>query len=173
MQEIEFIAISTEAQQEELADLAKKIWNEYWPGIIGQAQTDYMVAKFQSLGAIKRDMRENGYEYWFIASRRNDGALQPIGYTGGHADADPNRYFISKIYLLSECRGHGLSSKIIDFYSDICKARNLSAMYLTVNKNNALAIRAYKRNGFQAIEAVETDIGDGFIMDDYVMEKQV
>ena len=46
-------------------------------------------------------------------------------------------------------------------------------MYLTVNKHNDLGIRAYKAKGFETIDAVETDIGNGFIMDDYIMEKKV
>ena len=51
--------------------------------------------------------------------------------------------------------------------------RNLDAMYLTVNKHNDIAIRAYEAKGFETIEAAETDIGEGFIMDDYIMEKCV
>ena len=46
-------------------------------------------------------------------------------------------------------------------------------MYLTVNKGNDLGIRAYLGTGFRTIDAVETDIGNGFIMDDYIMEKRI
>ena len=46
-------------------------------------------------------------------------------------------------------------------------------MYLTVNTGNELGIRAYRGKGFETIEAVETDIGSGYIMDDYIMEKPV
>ena len=46
-------------------------------------------------------------------------------------------------------------------------------MYLTVNKYNEMGIRAYQAKGFETIESVETDIGRGFIMDDYVMEKRI
>ena len=42
-----------------------------------------------------------------------------------------------------------------------------------MNKHNEMAIRAYKAKGFEVIDAVETDIGDGYIMDDYIMEKHV
>ena len=51
--------------------------------------------------------------------------------------------------------------------------RGLRAMYLTVNKGNELGIRAYKGTGFETIDAVRTDIGSGFVMDDYIMEKRV
>ena len=48
--------------------------------------------------------------------------------------------------------------------------RGFEAMYLTVNKYNELGIRAYEGTGFETIDSVETDIGGGFIMDDYIME---
>ena len=53
---VRFVAVETDEDQEKLAKLADEIWHEYWPAIIGDAQTDYMVEKFQSLEAIKRDM---------------------------------------------------------------------------------------------------------------------
>lgn len=60
---VRFVAVETDEDQEKLAKLADEIWHEYWPTIIGDAQTDYMVEKFQSLEAIKRDMAEHAYEY--------------------------------------------------------------------------------------------------------------
>ena len=54
--------VRTEADQEELAGLAAQIWGEYWPALIGEAQTRYMVEQFQSLDAIRRDMAERAYE---------------------------------------------------------------------------------------------------------------
>ena len=44
---------------------------------------------------------------------------------------------------------------------------------LNVNKHNEKAIRAYLRNGFRTVESVKNDIGNGFFMDDYVMEKRL
>ena len=96
-----------------------------------------------------------------------------IGYTGGHVEADTNRFFISKVYLLKEHRGRGLIASVVRFYERLRRERGLDAMYLTVNKKNEMAIRAYKKHGFEIIDAVETDIGEGFIMDDYIMEKKL
>ena len=166
--EVTFVPVSTEQDQEKLATLAAEIWNEYWPAIIGQDQTDYMVENFQSLAAIKRDMAENAYEYWFVV----DEGGKTVGYTGGHEEPTTSRYFISKIYLLAEERGKHYASKVIAFYGELCRERDLHSMYLTVNKHNELGIRAYLGKGFVTIESVETDIGNGFIMDDYVMEKE-
>ena len=166
---IEFVDVKTKEQKQTLAKIASEIWNEYWPALIGQAQTDYMVENFQSLNAIERDMANNNYEYWLL--RNGEGEI--VGYTGGHNETETSRFFISKIYLYKQQRGKHYASEVINFYTKLCKARNLSAMYLTVNKQNELGIRAYKGKGFDVIDSVETSIGSGFIMDDYIMKRKV
>lgn len=186
---ITFRQVERDEEVETLAHMAYHIWNEYWPAIIGQEQTDYMVEKFQSLNAFRTDIADNGYEYFFIMQHEDETpreladdaesfartltAPRIVGYTGGHVEASTNRFFISKIYLLKEHRGCGLGSAAIHFYERLARERGLSALYLTVNKHNEMAIRAYKAKGFEVIDAVETDIGEGFIMDDYIMEKKL
>lgn len=170
---LSFVPVKSEADQELLADLAGGIWREYWPALIGEDQTEYMIRQFQSLEAIRRDMARNSYEYWLlVATETDEDGIEKsiVGFTGGHNEPETNRFFISKIYLLADARGHGYARRVIEFYEDLCFARNLDAMYLTVNKGNELGIRAYKGTGFETIDAVETDIGEGYIMDDYIME---
>ena len=168
--DVEFIPVESDDDRGRLAALADEIWHEYWPALIGAEQTDYMVERFQSLPAIERDMREHGYEYWLL--RAVEGG-RIVGYTGGRTEPETNRYFISKIYLRAPERGRGFASQTVRFYEDLCRNRGLVSMYLTVNKHNDLAIRAYKGKGFVTIDAVETDIGGGFVMDDYIMEKRI
>ena len=153
---IAFDPVRTADDRQRLAALADEIWHEYWPSLIGDAQTDYMVENFQSLEAIERDMREHAYEYWFMRAE-DDGRI--AGYTGGRVEPETNRFFISKVYLRAEERGKGFASRAIAFYERLCLERGLDAMYLTVNKQNDLGIRAY--------------LGKGFVMDDYIMEKHV
>ena len=172
---LSFIPVKTISDQELLARMAGEIWRGYWPSIIGEAQTEYMVKKFQSFEAVTRDMAEHDYEYWFlVATEEDEDGIEKsiVGFTGGHNEPETNRFFISKIYLTPESRGHGYARRTIEFYEDLCFVRGHDAMYLTVNKHNDLGIRAYKGTGFQIIDSVETDIGEGFIMDDYVMEKR-
>ncbi|WP_251178472.1 GNAT family N-acetyltransferase [Adlercreutzia agrestimuris] len=166
---VSFEPVTRPDEIEDLATMAYEIWHEYWPAIIGEAQTNYMIENFQSLEAFVRDMSENAYEYWFLI----DDAGNRVGYTGGHEEPETNRFFISKIYLRSDARGKGYARATVNFYNKLCHTRGLSAMYLTVNKHNELGVRAYKGTGFEVIDAVETDIGEGFIMDDYIMERPV
>lgn len=170
---LSFVPVKSTSDQELLARMAGEIWWGYWPAIIGPDQTEYMVEKFQSFEAISRDMAEHDYEYWFlVATEEDEDGLEKsiVGFTGGHNEPETNRFFISKIYLFPEARGHGYARRAIEFYEDLCFARGFEAMYLTVNKYNELGIRAYEGTGFVTIDSVETDIGEGYIMDDYIME---
>lgn len=174
---------------EKLSELARDIWFEYWPPLIGTAQTCYMVERFQSANAIATDIAEGGYEYYFVV----DEAGKTVGYVGivperfegapddpaAHAHSNsitalyPNRLFISKIYLLKEERGKHYASQIIAWLVERARELELSGMYLTVNKGNELGIRAYEGNGFEVIESVAADIGEGFVMDDHIMARAV
>ena len=167
-----FEPVGTHEQIAQLAAMADEIWHEYWPTHIGKDQTDYMVEQFQSLEALTRDIGNGEYEYWFLIDDEAD-EERCVGYTGGKIELETKRFFISKIYLYAAERGKGYASRVIRFYERLCGMRHLQAMYLTVNKHNDVAIRAYEAKGFETIDAVETDIGNGFIMDDYIMEKKV
>ena len=97
---LSFVPVRSQADQELLARIAGEIWRGYWPAIIGEGQTEYMVEKFQSLEAIKRDMAEHDYEYWLlVATEQDDDGIEKgiVGFTGGHDEFETNRFFISKI----------------------------------------------------------------------------
>jgi len=44
---------------------------------------------------------------------------------------------------------------------------------LAVNKRNTAAINSYRKYGFAVREAIVDDIGHGFVMDDFIMEKML
>ena len=186
---ISFVPVVTDEQLEHLANMADEIWHEYWPSRIGKEQTDYMVELFHSVSAMKHDIEEHNYRYWFMVD--DDG--NEVGYTGGciqrlsgDAVADawmkhgtlvdqrwPERFFMSKIYLYAPERGKHYSSAAFEFYEQLCRDEGLPAMYLTVNRENKLAIRAYEGNGFVSVEDVDAEIGEGFVMYDHIMVKEI
>ena len=62
---------------------------------------------------------------------------------------------------------------MIEFLQELAREKGLSKITLTVNKNNTDAIRAYEQFGFTNLGVFVQDIGNGFVMDDYKMEKVV
>lgn len=159
-----WVSVTEDNQIETLASLAKEIWNQHFVPLIGQKQVDYMLNRFQSHPAMKQQIDQEGYEYFLIGY--ND---KYVGYTG--IKQEDNRLFLSKLYLKKCYRNRGLARKTITFLTDICYQRNLSSIWLTVNRYNHNTIAAYEACGFTKIKEQVTDIGDGFVMDDFVMEK--
>lgn len=153
-------------QVDELAALAKPIWTDHFTPIIGAEQTAYMIEKFQSAPAMRAQMEHDGYHYYFFLY---DG--QKAGYTGIRRDGDS--LFLSKIYVEKSFRRRGLASLGIAFMEDLCRREGLRKIWLTVNKNNDGSIACYRARGFVTAYPLVTDIGNGFVMDDYVMEKWI
>ena len=80
---------------------------------------------------------------------------------------------LHKLYLLPELHGRGLGSRLLQHVESEVRAGAGRRLILSVNKRNTQAIAAYRRNGFVIAESVVTDIGGGFVMDDYVMAKEL
>ncbi|MCI6675915.1 MAG: GNAT family N-acetyltransferase [Clostridiales bacterium] len=158
-----FQKVESEEEIELLAATANEIWHEYFPCILTNDQIDYMVAKFQSKQPMTEQIQD-GYLYYLV---KMDDTI--IGYIGLHPEEE--KLFLSKLYLKKEARNHGYASKMLAFIEHTAKELRLNAIYLTVNKYNEHTIAVYKNKGFVTIKDQVADIGNGFVMDDYVMEK--
>ncbi len=160
---IDFLSVHDEEQIALVVQLARQIWSEHYLNIIGQAQIDYMLARFQSSAAIAAQLRE-GYEYFLLQH-----CGQYVGYAAIRAEADSRRLFISKLYLVDTVRGQGMGRASLQYLARLADARGLNGMWLTVNKNNP-ALNAYLKVGFVKTADVVTDIGGGYVMDDFQLE---
>lgn len=165
MSTLQIVPAVSEAQVQTVAGLAKEIWEQHFTPIIGADQVAYMLEQFQSFTAITKQIAE-GYEYFLLVLEDT-----PVGYSGIHEEDET--LFLSKIYIKKEYRGCGYSSRVIDFYTSLCQDRSLSLIWLTCNKNNTNSISAYEHMGFVKTRTQVADIGNGFVMDDYIMEKRI
>ena len=95
--------------------------------------------------------------------------LQPAGEVGGYICLKPypDYLFLSKFYILKEHRGKGYGKKAFEFMVDYAKRHNLNKIKVSVNKYNVNSIAVYEKLGFCRGQATCTDIGNGFVMDDY------
>ncbi len=155
--------ISDNHQIEIIEALACEIWNEHFTPIIGKAQVDYMLEKFQSKKSIAEQI-ENGYLYFLI--RNNN---QHIGYLG--ILPEDAHLFLSKLYITSSERGKGYGRKAIEFLEALAIEKELKKILLTVNRNNSDTIETYRKLGFVVQRSIVKDIGNNFVMDDYEMVK--
>lgn len=161
MAEITFELVLTKEQRKQVATLGKEIWNEHYGELLGAKQIEYMLKKFQSEEALE-EQEKHGYQYYLICI---EGV--PEGYIG--IQPQGQRLFLSKLYLRKQQRGQGIARKALEMMTNICHEKGLNAIYLTVNKQNDSKL-VYDALGFKVISEEVTDIGQGFVMDDYIME---
>ena len=164
MAEAAFQKVETEEQIELVASIAAPIWHATYDGITGVPATNYMIEQFQSIPAIHRQLEQEGYLYYLMLVNG-----VPAGFVGVVPHRE-GKLFLSKLYISEPHRGIGIPRAVIEFLKALCKVEGLPSIYLTVNKRNLHAIEVYKHFGFYQIDAVVTDIGNGFVMDDYIMQ---
>ena len=157
--------VLTKEQISKVAALAEVIWHQHFTPIIGREQVIYMVEKFQSEAALEQQIA-NGYEYYQLF----DGD-EFCGYCGIHPEN--GKLFLSKLYIKKEARGRHIASHAMNFLRDICRERGISAIWLTCNKHNNNTLAIYDHLGFKIIDTQVADIGNGFVMDDYILELTV
>ena len=147
-----------------VAALARETWTQHYVPIIGAAQVEYMLAKFQSAEAIARQIAAEGYEYYLAPG---------AGYLALVPDPAEKRMLLSKIYVKAARRGTGLGRALAEFAEKRCAECGGNELWLTVNRNNIGSIAFYGRLGFRKTQTLVTDIGGGFVMDDWHMAKDV
>ena len=158
---LSFIKIQ-EKDIQKVQDLAHEIWFDHYPGIISNEQIDYMLKLMYSEEVIKKEIRE-GFSWDFILF---DSVA--IGFVA--CSFDENEILkLNKLYIKVNYHGKRIGQQTLAFVEN--KAHNLNAkkICLTVNKMNIKAITAYKKYGFEIEKAVITKIGNGYVMDDYIM----
>lgn len=161
MNQLSFESLSAEqdAAVREMSAVATAIVREHYDPILGTAQNDYMLEKFQSPAAVAGQLA-HGYRYYFV---RENGAA--IGFFAFYPRGEA--LYLSKLYLQKTSRGKGYSRRIIDYLKETARAEGLTAIELNVNKYNP-SVDVYEALGFQRLRSEKIDIGSGYYMDDYV-----
>lgn len=142
--------------------LAHEIWNEHYIKILSQDQIDYMLDLFYSTQKIESEIDKGIIWEMFVVDE------EPVGYLV--CKTEQSKIYISKIYLKAKTRGQGLGKLLLNRAIELALQNHKKSIYLNVNKNNTDAIAFYKRNGFVKVDEGVFDIGNGYVMDDYIME---
>ena len=154
------------ADIKELAALAKDIWFEYWHSLMTLGQIYYMVNKFQSEIALAEQIEYENYEYYFVVE---DG--KKAGYFGIAPGKD--YLFLSKFYMAKDYRYIGIGRLVFEMIKKMALEKNFKKIQLTVNKQNIKSVEIYEEWGFKILHPLVTRIGNGYEMDDYVMEYEI
>ncbi len=150
-----------------IIELTKKIWPVAYGEILSKSQLDYMIDKFYNETALS-ELIQKGHVF-YLAQDDND---KYVGFVSYEINSEPNKTKIHKIYVLPETQGTGLGRQFFELVKEKAIENNQSNIFLNVNKQNH-AINFYTKLGFAKVKDEVIDIGNGYVMDDYVMEIQL
>ncbi len=158
-------AITTE-QLAEIAALAGVIWRAVYPAIISNEQIEYMLARMYSLPTLLQETQTQSIRFYCLFVEEQIAGFASVGPTAAR-----EVWKLHKLYLRPELHGRGLGRLLLQHCEAEAQRLGARRLILSVNKRNTRAIVMYQKHGFATTDSVVTDIGGGFVMDDFVMAK--
>lgn len=158
--------VTTLEQLEIVRSLAYTIWPDTYGSILSDQQLTYMLDKIYAIPSLQQQQQngqyfvlveENGVYYGF--------ASYQINYMEGKTK-------LHKIYVLPQTQGKGIGKFLLQYVEAVVGENKNESLLLNVNRFNK-AIDFYKRQGFEVVGEENIDIGEGCLMEDYIMEKQI
>ncbi|MBA3665836.1 MAG: GNAT family N-acetyltransferase [Bacteroidetes bacterium] len=146
-----------------VSELAHTIWNQHYPSIIGQQQVDYMLKRMYSSESIEEQMEKKGHLFFLIRFNH-----QPTGFVSVHEEK-PGHWFLNKFYIDQRKAATGLGTRAFEL---LLKKIVPEEITLTVNRKNFKSINFYFKNGFRIEEVKDFDIGQGYLMEDFIMKRK-
>jgi GNAT superfamily N-acetyltransferase len=147
-----------------IASIARLTWPVAYSAILSAEQLAYMLDLFYSESALTQQAAQ-GQHFLLITS---DG--MPVGFAGLEAHyrgAGTTR--LHKLYVLPGQQGTGAGRALLQAVVEHARADGDARIELNVNKYNP-AKQWYERQGFRTVREEVIPIGQGYVMDDFVME---
>ena len=149
-----------------IRELTFLVWPQTYASILSQEQIDYMLEMMYSESSLKKQMTEDGCKFIIVYENGN-----PVGFAS-YSEEQLHKWKLNKIYVLQNQQGKGTGKYLINYIIDEIKKQNANSLFLQVNRyNNAKTF--YEKLGFTEIAFINLDIGNGYFMNDYVMEKKL
>lgn len=146
-----------------IRELTFRVWPQTYASILSQAQIDYMLEMMYSESSLKIQMTEDGCQFIIVYEDGN-----PVGFAS-YSEEQPQRWKLNKIYILQNQQGKGTGKFVINYIIEEIKKQNARSLFLQVNQHNN-AKTFYEKLGFNEVDFINLDIGNGYFMNDYIME---
>ena len=148
-----------------IQDLTEKIWRPTYQPILTTEQIEYMIDMMYSTASLNKQITELQHQFLIL---QDDST--PIGFASYSTTGTPGIFKLQKIYLDGNYQGKGVGKFLLEQVAQQVKERGANILELDVNRFNK-AKQFYEKQGFSVYKEKKTDIGSGYIMDDYVMRK--
>lgn len=146
--------------------LSDEIWKKVYPNIISMEQIEYMLNLIYNEDALKEQINVKGHAFIILTDHH-----LPIGYASfSRKDSSKQEAFrLHKFYLQPAYHGKGLGKQLMNEIIRQVIQHGGKSIELNVNKYNP-TVNFYKKIGFSTVSEEVLDIGNGYVMDDYIME---
>lgn len=148
-----------------IRELTFKVWPQTYAAIVSREQIEYMMEMMYSEASLLKQMNDGCR---FIIAYDNN---EPVGFASCQ-ETEPSLFKLHKIYVLNSQQGKGTGKFMIEYLLNDIRQKGGSALQLQVNRHNK-ARNFYEKLGFVTIQEADFDIGNGYFMNDYVMEKKL
>lgn len=145
-------------------DLAHQIWPYAYGNILSVDQLEYMLNQIYSTPALQKQLIASGHQ--FIIAYTDE---KPTGFAAFSLKDNSSIFRLHKIYILLQQQGTGLGIMLLNYVINEGRKAGATVLQLNVNRNN-IARNFYEKHGFTIIETEDIDIGNGYFMNDYIME---
>ena len=162
------IKIATAEDLKIIKELAETIWPICYGEIISNEQINYMLNLIYSPQALEAQIQKG---HQFIIALEDD---MPIGFASfsEKSKEEPSVFRLHKLYVLTTLHAKGIGSFLLDYVCAESKKAGARLLELNVNKYNP-AKNFYDKKGFNISKEEVIDIGNGYVMNDYVMVKDL
>ena len=148
-----------------IRELALQVWPQTYASLLSPAQITYMLELMYSETALAKQIQD-GAEFIILENKDIPSGFASFGET------EKDVYKLHKIYVLITEQGKGSGRFLIQHILDTIRARGAASLQLQVNRQNR-AREFYEKLGFSIIREVDLDIGNGYFMRDFIMEKKI
>lgn len=162
------ITIATPDQLSIVKDLAYTIWPTAYGEILSKKQLNFMLDKFYHLDWLKNQMFNHNQVFLLI--EENKGYLGFCAYELNCGNSNNTK--LHKLYVLPQTQGKGIGKALLSEVEKIALENHNDGVFLNVNRYNK-AQEFYKHQGYIISETIDIEIGNGYLMEDFVMKKSL
>ncbi len=150
-----------------IQEIMMKVWPQTYAPIISEDQISYMIQMMYSDQSLYHQMKDG--HHFILAESDN----MPVGYASFSRTENWASYKLHKLYIDICIQRNGIGTALLNKIIQIIKSDHGKFLQLQVNRNNLQALDFYKKHGFFIIKAIDMDIGEGYFMKDYILQKRL
>ncbi len=145
-----------------IRELVYNVWPQTYSPVLSDAQIEYMLELMYSETSLQQQMKKS---HFIIVYDKKE----PVGFAS-YLQIQTGIFKLDKLYVLPSRQGKGTGRFLIEYILHDIKQKDAAILRLQVNRNNN-AKNFYEKLGFTILKEADFDIGNGYVMNDYVMEK--